>query len=229
MVEISKERQVFSSDDLDENNKGKFEIGDASFTIDVDLNQAESSAWAQKNTGTATVNNDGTVTQSYNVRVEAQNGTVTLGEATETLGTALEQMSNIKVGGTSYSTWEEAQAALNGMKLDSTSEDTKSVEITYDVTISAENAKEAFKNGNTSIFNNQFNIEYETNKDNPKDTGASTSGISISRPSVSKNGAWNTDASGNKDTVTWTITVTLGDLAKFTLILMQILLKFQMR
>ena len=205
----------FSSDDLDENNKGKFEIGDASFTIDVDLNQAESSAWAQKNTGTATVNNDGTVTQSYNVRVEAQNGTVTLGEATETLGTALEQMSNIKVGGTSYSTWEEAQAALNGMKLDSTSEDTKSVEITYDVTISAENAKEAFKNGNTSIFNNQFNIEYETNKDNPKDTGASTSGISISRPSVSKNGAWNTDASGNKDTVTWTITVTLGDLAKF--------------
>jgi len=211
-----KGRVDFSADDLDENNKGKFEIGDASFTIDVDLNQTESSAWAWKNAGTATVNDDGTVTQSYSLGVEAQNGTVTLGEATETLGTALGQMSNIKVGGTSYSTWEEAKAALNGMKLDSTSEDTKRVEITYDVNISAENAKQAFKNGNTTIFNNQFNIDYKTSKDNPKDAGASTTGINIARPSVSKNGAWNTDASGNKETVTWTITVTLGDLTKFS-------------
>lgn len=130
------------------------------------------------------------------------------------MGSALENMSNIQVNGTSYASWSEAQAALSGMVLDSKDEATKAAKITYDVTVSAANVKDAFKESDIEVFNNKFSIKYKTNKDNDKDTNSFTTGLNVKKPSLSKNGTWNTDASGNKKSITWTIQITLGDLTK---------------
>lgn len=204
----------FSSSDLDTEDKGKIKIGDASFTVNVDLNEVESYAESSKTKGDVTWNADGSLKQSYEVTVTAKNGKVTLGEATESMGSALENMSNIQVNGTSYASWSEAQAALSGMVLDSKDEATKAAKITYDVTVSAANVKDAFKESDIEVFNNKFSIKYKTNKDNDKDTNSFTTGLNVKKPSLSKNGTWNTDASGNKKSITWTIQITLGDLTK---------------
>lgn len=69
----------FSSSDLNTEDKGKIKIGDASFTVNVDLNEAESYAGSNKSKGAVTWNPDGSITQSYEVTVTAYNGKVTLG------------------------------------------------------------------------------------------------------------------------------------------------------
>ena len=204
----------FSSSDLDTEDKGKIKIGDASFTVNVDLNEVESYSESSKTKGDVTWNADGSLKQSYEVTVTAKNGKVTLGEATESMGSALENMSNIQVNGTSYASWSEAQAALSGMVLDSKDEATKAAKITYDVTVSVANVKDAFKESDIEVFNNKFSIKYKTNKDNDNDTNSFTTGLNVKKPSLSKNGTWNTDASGNKKSITWTIQITLGDLTK---------------
>lgn len=102
------------------------------------------------------------------------------------MGSALENMSNIQVNGTSYASWSEAQAALSGMVLDSKDEATKAAKITYDVTVSAANVKDAFKESDIEVFNNKFSIKYKTNKDNDKDTNSFTTGLNVKKPSLSK-------------------------------------------
>ena len=193
----------FSSSDLNTEDKGKIKIGDASFTVNVDLNEAESYAGSNKSKGAVTWNPDGSITQSYEVTVTAYNGKVTLGDATETMGSALTNISNIQVNGTGYTSWSDAQAAMSGMVLDSKDESAKTAKITYDVTVSAADVKQAFAEGDVNIFDNKFSVKYKTNKDNDKDTGSVTTGLNIRKPSLSKNGTWNTDASGKK-VISWT-------------------------
>ncbi|MBC5661286.1 hypothetical protein H8S09_00005, partial [Coprococcus sp. NSJ-10] len=204
----------FSSSDLNTEDKGKIKIGDASFTVNVDLNEAESYAGSNKSKGAVTWNPDGSITQSYEVTVTAYNGKVTLGDATETMGSALTNISNIQVNGTGYTSWSDAQAAMSGMVLDSKDESAKTAKITYDVTVSAADVKQAFAEGDVNIFDNKFSVKYKTNKDNDKDTGSVTTGLNIRKPSLSKNGTWNTDASGKKTSITWTVELQLGDLTK---------------
>ncbi|RHV10511.1 hypothetical protein DXB77_10465, partial [Clostridium sp. OM05-9] len=204
----------FADTDLDTENKGTIKIGDASFTVNVDLNESESYAGSNKSKGTVTWNPDGSITQSYEVTVTAYNGKVTLGDATETMGSALTNISNIQVNGTGYTSWSDAQAAMSGMVLDSKDESAKTAKIIYDVTVSAADVKQAFAEGDVNIFDNKFSVKYKTNKDNDKDTGSVTTGLNIRKPSLSKNGTWNTDASGKKTSITWTVKLQLGDLTK---------------
>ena len=204
----------FADTDLDTENKGTIKIGDASFTVNVDLNESESYAGSNKSKGTVTWNPDGSITQSYEVTVTAYNGKVTLGDATDTMGSALTNISNIQVNGTGYTSWSDAQAAMSGMVLDSKDESAKTAKIIYDVTVSAADVKQAFAEGDVNIFDNKFSVKYKTNKDNDKDTGSVTTGLNIRKPSLSKNGTWNTDASGKKTSITWTVELQLGDLTK---------------
>ena len=103
---------------------------------------------------------------------------------------------------------------MSGMVLDSKDESAKTAKIIYDVTVSAADVKQAFAEGDVNIFDNKFSVKYKTNKDNDKDTGSVTTGLNIRKPSLSKNGTWNTDASGKKTSITWTVKLQLGDLTK---------------
>ena len=204
----------FSGDDLDSSDKGIFGIGDTTYQVNVDLNEPESGMSVYKNTnGSAVINSDGTITQSYTITITPYNGEITINSVSDTLGSGLENMSNIKVNGNTYSSWDELNTALSGYTLDSNN--SESLTITYDVTISADNVSDVFTNQNSNNFQNTFRANYTTNKDNPANAESTSWGINVTRPSVSKGGIWNTDAEGNKETVTWTITVNPGDLAEF--------------
>ena len=58
----------FDASNVDSDNKGEIKIGDASFTVNVDLNEAESYLNSSKTKGDVTWNaDDGSITQSYEV------------------------------------------------------------------------------------------------------------------------------------------------------------------
>ena len=198
----------YSNTNYNTGDSGTISIGDVAYTVTVDLNENESSAWLSKSTnGSATIAADGTsITQSYTINIGAYTNTVTLTDLTDVVsGTSSSYaVSNISYNGQTYATWNALVFALYGTTIAAN----QSISITYDVTYtfaSATDAENAI--ANSSLYKNEAQVSYKTNLNNDK-TSSGSAYISVTAPSVSKSGVLNSNG-----TITWTITVNPGDLA----------------
>jgi|GEM_PF-1969964 len=200
-----------SGDDTSKTNtvQHTIKIGDTEYTYNVVY--GASMIGTQKTAGTATVNDDGTITQTFTVVLTGYNGDATIEgvsdsmlsgsssdiDTSKTSSITVSTTSDISVA-SSYSSLDDVAAALNGQTL-STGE---TVTITYSVTTKSDDYFN--QEVNTSNYSNKFTTTYKNNDetDTTPHTSEGTATITVDKPSLTKTGVISDDGK----TVTWTIT-----------------------
>ncbi len=224
-VGVSLEGVISAGDDVTKDGEQQtISFGTTSVTVPVYLSQNESSASASKGTSGSVYESNGTYYQTFTATISASNGTVTLKSLTDTLtngwggNQVTSAISDISVTSvyannatTSISTGAISSLSdLNGKTLYAGQSVTiqYTMEIPYDV----------YSSGTTYV--NVINVDYTTNRNTQTSTTGQTT-ASVTKPSIDKTGTLDTSSNPNK--ITWTITISLGDLDSGTNILNSLL------
>lgn len=200
-----------SVEDKDNNDGKQIEFGLAGSNVNVlyDANKTESYLDTSKN-AIGSVHYDsglGKYVQSFSVNMTAKNDKVTLAGISDTPGSNLGAISNIKYNGTTYGSLTEAMNAIGSINKDATAT------ITYDMVVNlGEDIYDKNYNPYVSANKNEIEVTFKSNKNNTK-TSKGDANINVNKPSVTKNGS--VDQESGK--VTWTINIHPGGLKDATL------------
>lgn len=201
------ERQVWmvwflvNNDDNKASTDATIAVSGNKFDIHVVFNQAESNLKvAKKTVGKATLNDDGTLNQTYQVDIACKNDNISDLVLSDEAGSALSDATNFVYNGATYGSLAELSTAIG-----STMTKDQKISFTYDMKVDA-SVLEQGTNHYTGSETNKFKTEYKTNKGNSKTSDSNSVNLDLDMPSVSKNGTY--DSTTGK--VTWKITVTPG-------------------
>ena len=190
-----------NNDDNKASTDATIAVSGNKFDIHVVFNQAESNLKvAKKTVGKATLNDDGTLNQTYQVDIACKNDNISDLVLSDEAGSALSGATNFVYNGATYGSLAELSTAIG-----STMTKDQKISFTYDMKVDA-SVLEQGTNHYTGSETNKFKTEYKTNKGNSKTSDSNSVNLDLDMPSVSKNGTY--DSTTGK--VTWKITVTPG-------------------
>ena len=195
---------------LEDGDSVPYQIGTKSGTFTLKKDVTESSLSASKWTQGSVQKVGSDYVQTYRVKVNANNGDIKNIQLEDEHGIGLSNMTSLKVVesssasiavNTTYTDIATANSALSGITLQQNEYLTLEYSMKVDSSVYAQAPSWA-------DFANKLKVTYDSNKTTGKSTETGYVGVSVSRPSLEKNGTYNAETGK----ATWTITIRLNDL-----------------
>lgn len=195
------------TDTVKDGDNVTIKLGDKTVEVKYDQNITESGLYTNKTQdGSVYKGTDGNFYQNYKIEVGAYNGDVTINKFNDVVGSGLSYSGKVTVqypdgSPVIYDNFDDIPETklANGKK----------IYITYATKLNVNNVTDLFDDAKVSVTNgykNSFDVTYTTNKNNQKKDAKNDVGVTVNKPSVSKNGSYD-KATG---IVTWTITINIG-------------------
>ena len=196
-----------NTDTVKDGDNVTIKLGDKTVEVNYDQNITESGLYTNKTQdGSVYKGEDGNFYQNYKIDIGAYNGNVTINRFNDIAGNGLSYSGKVKVqypdGNSAYydsfDSIPEAELAKD-----------QHIYITYVTKLNVNSVTDLFDDSKVSVTNgykNSFDVTYTTNRNNQKTDGKNDVGVTVNKPSVSKNGSYDAETGH----ITWTITINIG-------------------